>query len=109
MWKARGNVAQMDTLSFLARLMVKGVTDWLDEGFDYDGATFLLDRVAPESQDHPDMLALRQRIHALAVKRWNTAFDLARRHIRANPGDPKGWLYQSWCARQLKLLASCQK
>jgi tetratricopeptide (TPR) repeat protein len=60
-----------------------------------------LDKVAPELQRHPEVMALRWEV--LSVSRnWEAALEVAATMIHTAPNDPVGWFNRSYCLHELK-------
>ena len=79
---------------------LSAATGWLELG-NVAEARSELARLAPASQDHPDVLELRWRIHA-EEKDWPAAVTVARKLIEVDPENPGGWINQSYGLHELR-------
>src|SRR5256885_6279952 len=73
---------------------------WLDLG-NVEEALADLRKLSPAAAQHPDVLQTRWHIFA-AAKRWDEALAVARELIKAAPGQPAGWIDQSYALHELK-------
>jgi tetratricopeptide (TPR) repeat protein len=70
---------------------VDAAEGWIGFG-NWSEANEALERVSPGQRDHPDVLSVRWRVHALAG-RWDTAVELAEVLMRAAPNRRAKTLY----------------
>jgi predicted Zn-dependent protease len=66
---------------------------WIELGR-YDDAGKELEKIAPELQEHAEVLQVRWLIHAHS-KEWQTCLDVAQAIVRAAPRAPLGWINQA--------------
>ena len=67
---------------------------WLELG-NHIEANVELEKIAPQSQTHPDVEEVRWQIYA-AAKEWEAALDIAAALIQLDPDDPLGWVHRSY-------------
>jgi hypothetical protein len=58
-------------------------------------ANMELEKIAPQSQAHPDVVEVRWHIYA-AAKEWEAALDIAATLIQLDPDGPLGWVHRSY-------------
>jgi tetratricopeptide (TPR) repeat protein len=58
-----------------------------------------LEKIAPQFQSHPDVLAVRFDIHAQAGK-WDAAAEIAGTLTRLEPGQPGAWISLAYATRR---------
>ena len=78
---------------------VQAARSWLESGKPV-AAQKELDRIAPERQDHPDVLEVRWAIAARS-RRWETCLEIAEALVQATPERPTGWIKRSFILHQL--------
>ena len=60
-----------------------------------------LERIAAESQAHPDVLEMRWRIDAGECL-WAASLAVAEQLVRVDPENPSGWIHRSYSLHELK-------
>ena len=78
---------------------VQAARSWLESGKPV-AAQKELDRIPPESRDHPDVLEVQWSIEAQS-RRWQTGLDIAEALIQATPERPTGWIKRSFVLDEL--------
>jgi len=73
---------------------------WLELGNHLE-AHAELDEITPTLRGHPDVLALRFQIYALA-RHWDDAVEIAGALVRLVPHSPIGWIHRSYALHILK-------
>jgi Flp pilus assembly protein TadD len=79
---------------------VLAASGWLDLGNSVE-ARFELEKVAPEWQNHPDVLNTKWLVYA-NDKQWEEALAAAGEIVRLEPDEPLGWVHQSYALHELK-------
>ncbi len=62
-------------------------------------ASVELEKIAPQFQSHPDVLAVRFDIHAAAGK-WDAAAEIAGTLTRLEPKEPGAWISLAYATRR---------
>ncbi|MBI3875785.1 MAG: tetratricopeptide repeat protein [Verrucomicrobia bacterium] len=73
---------------------------WLGLGSRADAEAELA-RISPKLQRHPDVLTVRWHLFA-TQKQWDAALGIARELVEAAPGNPQGWVDQSFALHELQ-------
>lgn len=84
------------------RIHVEAAKGWC-ELHAYSEAEAELDKVSPESRNHPKFLEARWQVCA-NLDRWETALDIANTLIGLAPEVPEGWIYKGSALVELKRL-----
>src|SRR6478735_2971435 len=90
----------MDPLQPPDSFHVLAASGWLDLGNSAE-AKHELGKVAPESQNHPDVFKLKWMISA-EEKRWEEALAAAIELARLEADEPLSWVHQSYALHELK-------
>jgi len=72
---------------------------WLGLGCAGDAREELA-KIAPENQQHPDVLEARWTICA-HEQQWRDALEVARAELLAAPEEPAGWLHRAYALRRV--------
>jgi tetratricopeptide (TPR) repeat protein len=74
-------------------LCLAAAQGWLDLGNGHEAAVEL-ERIAPASRTHPDVLELRWKVASL-LGNWQQCLRLAERLVQDYPDRPNGWVFLS--------------
>ncbi len=77
---------------------LSAATGWLELGNAVEAGTEL-EKVAPQFQSHPDVLAVRYDLHA-AAGRWEAAAEIAGTLTRLAPDQPGVWISLAYATRR---------
>lgn len=79
---------------------VNAASGWLELG-NPDEARAELAKIPDDQLEHPDVLAVRWRLHA-SEDDWGKALEVSRRHVLAQPSAAEAWINQSYSLHELQ-------
>ena len=80
---------------------VEAAEGWIELG-NNEAASDELEQIAPANRAHPDVLQLRWRIYADALK-WDACLDIATALTTKTPERPFGWIHRAHSLHRLGL------